>query len=247
MSLENRISNWLKEYLFNHKLDSFVIGVSGGIDSAVTSTLCAMTGEKIIVVIMPIHQNPNQTNFGLNHCNWLKNKYKNVDIVEIELSSSFEELKQNIPIKFHDDLSLANTRAPLRMTTLYLIAASSKGIVVGIGNKVEDFGVGFFTKYGDGGVDISPIADLMKSEVYNLGKRLGINEEILNAKPTDGLWDDNRTDEDQLGVSYDDLEWAMKYDSGHISDKQQNILNVYNKHREANLHKMQKIPVFKKK
>mgnify|MGYP001264421827 CR=1 FL=1 len=248
MMLKDKISDWLKEYLKNNNLDVFVIGVSGGIDSAVTSALCAQTGEKTIALTMPIHQNPDETNRGKQHIQWLKSNYKEVEELHIDLTDAYEKLKEAIPIKFQSDLSLANTRARIRMSTLYMIAGSCKGIVVGTGNKIEDFGVGFFTKYGDGGVDISPIADLMKSEVYDLGKEIGVIEQIMTAKPTDGLWDDGRTDEDQLGVSYDDLEWAMNcnLDKTSLNQVQNNILNIYEKHRKSNIHKMKKIPVFKK-
>ena len=247
MTLEKQISSWLKDYLLSNNLDSFVIGISGGIDSAVTSTLCAMTGCKTIVITMPIHQNPNETDRGVEHCSWLTDNYKNIETLHINLTDVYEQLRKNIPSKFNNLLALANTRARIRMSTLYLIAGNSKGIVVGTGNKIEDFGVGFFTKYGDGGVDISPLADLMKTEVYNLGKRINIIESIINAKPTDGLWDDGRTDEDQLGISYDQLEWAMNYNGEDIDKDQYKILNIYNKHRKINLHKMKDIPVFKKK
>ena len=247
MTLEKQISSWLKDYLFSNNLDSFVIGISGGIDSAVTSTLCAMTGCRTIVITMPIHQNPNETDRGVEHCSWLTDNYKNIETLHINLTDVYEQLRKNIPSKFNNLLALANTRARIRMSTLYLIAGNSKGIVVGTGNKIEDFGVGFFTKYGDGGVDISPLADLMKTEVYDLGKRINIIESIINAKPTDGLWDDGRTDEDQLGISYDELEWAMNYNGEDIDKDQREILNIYNKHRKINLHKMKDIPVFKKK
>tara|TARA_B100002052_G_scaffold186836_1_gene170215 strand:- start:4985 stop:5731 length:747 start_codon:yes stop_codon:yes gene_type:complete len=248
MLLKDQISDWLRLYLDNNKLDSFVIGISGGIDSAVTSALCARTSKKTFVITMPIHQNPLETDRGKNHINWLQNKYQNVTEMHIDLTNTYKTLISSVDKKYHSKLSLANTRARIRMSTLYMIAGSLRGIVVGTGNKVEDFGVGFFTKYGDGGVDISPIADLMKSEVYDLGRNLGIIDEIIKAKPTDGLWDDGRTDEDQLGVSYDDLEWAMNYnnDGKNLTKEQSNILRVYKKHRKANLHKMKKIPVFKK-
>tara|TARA_R100000152_G_C6780207_1_gene212698 strand:+ start:2673 stop:3428 length:756 start_codon:yes stop_codon:yes gene_type:complete len=247
MKLRDKISNWLNDYLVDNNLDTFVIGISGGIDSAVTSTLCARTGRKTYVVVMPIHQNPEETQRGDDHCHWLKETYPNVEQINVELSSIYDKFLVEIPSKFHSGLTLANTRARIRMSTLYMIAGSSNGIVAGTGNKVEDFGVGFFTKYGDGGVDISPIADLMKSEVYKLGRELGVIDSILNAAPTDGLWDDDRTDEDQLGVSYDELEWAMNYDGSDIDERQQHILDVYNKHRKQNLHKMKEIPIFKKK
>ena len=246
--LKDKISDWLKEYLENNNLSAFVIGVSGGIDSAVVSALCAQTGKKTIALTMPIHQNPDETNRGKQHIQWLKNNYNEVEELHVDLTNTYEKLKQAIPVRFQSDLSLANTRARIRMSTLYMIAGSCKGIVVGTGNKIEDFGVGFFTKYGDGGVDISPIADLMKSEVYDLGKEIGVIEQIMTAKPTDGLWNDGRTDEDQLGVSYDDLEWAMNcnLDKTSLNPVQNNILNIYEKHRKSNIHKMKKIPVFKK-
>ena len=251
MQLQNKISDWLKEYLIQNRLDSFVIGISGGIDSAVSSTLCAMTGIKTYVLVMPIHQNPIETDLGNKHYNWLKSKYNNVEKIEIELTDTYEKMKSDIPKQFHNNLSLANTRARIRMTALYAISGGVNGIVVGTGNKIEDFGVGFFTKYGDGGVDISPIAGLMKSEVYKLGEKLGIINEIIKAAPTDGLWNDGRTDEKQLGVTYDELEWAMNYRNNNsnnsLSTKQSKILKIYDKHRKNNLHKMQEIPVFKSK
>jgi len=247
MPLKNDISFWIKNYVNDNNLESLVVGISGGIDSAVTSTLCAMSGCKTIAITMPIHQNPEETNRGKEHCIWLTENFKNVDILHIDLTSVYEEFISTIPSKYDSPLSLANTRARIRMSTLYLIAGNLKGIVVGTGNKIEDFGVGFFTKYGDGGVDISPIADLMKSEVYNLGRELNIIESILSAKPTDGLWEDKRTDEDQLGATYDELEWAMNYNGQEINDKQKRVLEIYNKHRNINLHKMNNIPVFKKK
>ena len=251
MDLQNKISDWLSRYIEDNSLDSFIIGISGGIDSAVTSALCAHTNKRTIAITMPIHQNPDETDRGEKHIEWLKSKYENVEGLHIDLTESYEKIKDTVPIEFQSELSLANTRARIRMSVLYLVAGSTNGIVVGTGNKIEDFGVGFFTKYGDGGVDISPIADLMKSEVYSLGREIGIIDQIMRAQPTDGLWNDGRTDEDQLGVSYDDLEWAMKVceaseDSQNLNLEQNNILQVYNKHRKSNLHKMKKIPVFKK-
>ena len=247
MQLENKISNWLNDYLIKNKLKSFVIGISGGIDSAVTSTLCAMTKQKTIVVTMPIHQNQDETIRGRKHIDWMQNKFKDVEGYNIDLTIAYETMKKTIPSNFHSDLALANTRARLRMSTLYMLAGSSIGLVVGTGNKIEDFGVGFFTKYGDGGVDISPIADLMKSEVYLLAKSMGINNDIINAAPTDGLWHDERTDEDQLGVTYDELEWAMNYDGAkEINQKEKDILDIYFKHRKTNIHKMKPIPIYKK-
>ena len=249
--LKNKISKWLDDYLKDNKLDSFVIGISGGIDSAVTSTLCARTGRKTYVVVMPIHQNPEETQRGDDHCTWLKEMYSNVEQVNIELSSIYDKFLLEVPSKFHTGLVLANTRARIRMSSLYMIAGGTNGIVVGTGNKVEDFGVGFFTKYGDGGVDVSPIADLMKSEVYELGREMGVIDSILEAAPTDGLWDDKRTDEEQLGVSYDELEWAMMMSTSYskeplqMNEKQKHIIETYMKHRKANMHKMVEIPVYK--
>tara|TARA_Y100001978_G_scaffold183857_1_gene181748 strand:- start:204 stop:962 length:759 start_codon:yes stop_codon:yes gene_type:complete len=248
MNLEKKISNWLKLYLEKNTVDCFVVGVSGGIDSALTSTLCAMTGIKTIVVTMPIHQNKNETTRAKNHIAWLKNQFSEVEDYCVDLTDTYETMKQSVPEEFRTNLSLANSRARIRMSTLYIIAGGKNGIVVGTGNKIEDFGIGFYTKYGDGGVDISPIADLMKSEVYSLSKKIGIISEILDAKPTDGLWDDGRTDEDQIGVTYDELEWAMGYNGKEkINQQQKKALNIYLKHRNNNLHKMIPIPIYKKK
>jgi len=249
VTLHQQISNWILNYLKENNLKTLVIGISGGIDSAVTSTLCAMTGYPTKLLIMPIYQNEEETIRGLNHCYFLKKKYNNVEIIKTDLSRIYDNFVDIVPIDYQNKLSLANTRARIRMTTLYMIAGGCKGIVVGTGNKVEDFGVGFFTKYGDGGVDISPIADLLKSEVYALAKDLCINDEIIKAPPTDGLWDDGRTDEEQLGASYDELEWAMliKEKDANMSEKDKNVLSKYIEHRSQNLHKMKPVPVFKKK
>lgn len=245
MKLEEKISNWLDEYITGNNLESFVIGVSGGIDSAVTSTLCAMTGKPTMALSMPIHQSELQLNRANNHLKWLKLKYPNVKVLEFDLTQLFETFK--LLFIEENNLALANTRSRLRMVTLYQVAAMNKGIVVGTGNKVEDFGVGFYTKYGDGGVDISPIADLMKSEVKKLAKDIGVNSEIINAQPTDGLWGDNRTDEDQLGATYKELEWAMNYkQNGSLTDRQKTVLKIYNKFNTQNQHKMLPIPIFKK-
>ena len=225
----NQIKNWIKSYSVESKTTSLIVGISGGIDSALTSTLCAETGLKTILVSMPIHQNPSQLRRANNHMMFLESKYKNVELIETDLTELFTTFKKlfNLP----NELALANSRARLRMTTLYQIAQTNGGLVVGTGNKVEDFGVGFFTKYGDGGVDISPIADLMKSEVKKLASKLGVDPEIISAKPTDGLWEDDRTDEDQLGATYDELEWAMEKinTSGPFTDRQQKVLKIYNK------------------
>ena len=233
------ISNWIKNYIdqMPSKAQSLIIGISGGIDSSVSSTLSAMTGLKTIVLTMPIKQKENQHDLSLKHQNWLVQNYKNVEAHTISLDKLFETFSITLN-KFNNEHGYANSRARLRMTTLYQVAAANKGIVVGTGNKVEDFGVGFYTKYGDGGVDISPIADCNKTEVWELGKELGILKEIIDAPPTDGLWDDGRTDEGQLGFKYEDLEDAMKNpDSPHKAK--------YEKIRKQNLHKMDPIPVCK--
>ena len=233
------ISNWIKSYVdqMPTRAESLVIGISGGIDSSVSSTLSAMTGLKTIVLSMPIKQITNQHDLSLKHQNWLVEKFKNVESHTINLNKLFESFSNTLN-KFDNEHGFANSRARLRMATLYQVAAANKGIVVGTGNKVEDFGVGFYTKYGDGGVDISPIADCNKTEVWELGKELGILKEIIDAPPTDGLWDDGRTDEGQLGFNYEDLEDAMvNPDSPHKAE--------YEKIRKQNLHKMEPIPVCK--
>ena len=233
------ISNWIKSYAegMPSKAQSLVIGISGGIDSSVSSTLSAMTGLKTIVLTMPIKQIENQHDLSLKHQQWLVKNFKNVEAHTISLDKLFETFSLTLN-KFDNEHGFANSRARLRMTTLYQVAAANKGIVVGTGNKVEDFGVGFYTKYGDGGVDISPIADCNKTEVWELGKELGILKEIIDAPPTDGLWDDGRTDEGQLGFSYNELEDAMNNpDSPHKAK--------YEKIRKQNLHKMDPIPVCK--
>ena len=233
------ISNWIKSYVdkMPNKAQSLVIGISGGIDSSVSSTLSAMTGLKTIVLTMPIKQKENQHDLSLKHQEWLTKKFKNVEAHTISLDKLFETFSSTLN-KFDNEHGYANSRARLRMTTLYQVAAANKGIVVGTGNKVEDFGVGFYTKYGDGGVDISPIADCNKTEVWELGKELGILKEIIDAPPTDGLWDDGRTDEGQLGFNYSELEDAMSNPNSPHRDQ-------YEKIRNQNLHKMEPIPVCK--
>ena len=247
----DHIVNWLKEYAENAKMKGFVVGISGGIDSAVTSTLCAKTGFPTLCVEMPIHQAGIQINRAKEHIENLKKKYPNVSQEEVELTSVFEEFKKQSPIPTNNpllDLSLANTRARLRMTSLYYFAGLYRYLVAGTGNKVEDFGVGFFTKYGDGGVDLSPIADLLKSEVYILANKLDIPKSIINAAPTDGLFGDDRTDEDQIGASYNELEWAMKMkNEGHTShdfkNRKKTVFELFNKLHKINQHKMNPIPV----
>ena len=246
MNLHQQISNWLKNYLESNNLDCFVIGISGGIDSALTSTLCAQTGKKTLVVSMPIYQAQDQLQRAHNHINWLKEKYSNVESFKFDLTNTFEIFKSLFPIE--NKLALANSRSRLRMVTLYQIAGTYKGLVVGTGNKVEDFGVGFFTKYGDGGVDISPIADLTKTEVRQMAKELGVIEEILIAKPTDGLWEDNRSDEDQIGATYEELEWIMEFKGSpqELFGRQKEVYYIFNKLNNQNKHKINLIPVFKK-
>ena len=233
------ISNWIKEYVNNMptKAESLVIGISGGIDSSVSSTLSAMTGLKTIVLSMPIKQKSHQHDLSLKHQEWLLKNFKNVEAHTINLDELFLAFNASLS-KFDNEHGMANSRARLRMTTLYQVAAANKGIVVGTGNKVEDFGVGFYTKYGDGGVDISPIADCTKTDVWELGNELKIDEEIIKAKPTDGLWDDGRTDESQLGLKYNEVEDAMKNPDSPNYEK-------YIKIRKLNLHKMEPIPVCK--
>ena len=233
------ISNWIKSYVdkMPSKAQSLVIGISGGIDSSVSSTLSALTGLKTIVLSMPIKQKDHQHDLSLKHQEWLVKNFKNVEAHTISLDKLFESFSATLN-KFDNEHGYANSRARLRMTTLYQVAAANKGIVVGTGNKVEDFGVGFYTKYGDGGVDISPIADCNKTEVWELGKELGILKEIIDAAPTDGLWDDGRTDEGQLGLKYLELEEAMN--NPNSSNRAE-----YEKIRKQNLHKMEPIPVCK--
>jgi len=233
------IKNWIKNYCnsMERKTDCLVVGVSGGIDSAVVSTISAMTGINTKVLSMPIRQLKFQDDLSKAHLKWLKNKFSNVDEVIINLDDVFNIFEKTLS-KFHNELAFANSRARLRMTTLYQVAGANNGIVVGTGNKIEDFGVGFFTKYGDGGVDISPIADCLKSQVWEMGKELKILEDIINAEPTDGLWADGRTDERQLGMSYEDLEKAML----NVNDKN---YEKYLKIRKRNIHKMNLIPICK--
>ena len=233
------ISNWIKDYVnkMPSKAQSLIIGISGGIDSSVSSTLSAMTGIKTIVLSMPIKQKSSQHDLSLKHQEWLVKNFDNVEAHTINLDKLFETFESTLS-NFDSELGMANSRARIRMTTLYQVAAANKGIVVGTGNKVEDFGVGFYTKYGDGGVDISPIADCNKSEVWEIGKSINILQEIIDAAPTDGLWDDGRTDEGQLGLKYTELEEAMNNVNSINREK-------YEKIRKMNLHKMEPIPVCK--
>lgn len=241
-----KIIKWIKDYCLNNNITSLIIGVSGGVDSGLVSTLCALTNLPTYVISMPIHQKIDQLNRARNHCKWLTEKYSNVVFIEKDLTS-INDLFKNSLQEFSNPLGNANTRSRLRMVCLYQISSYYNGIVVGTGNKVEDFGVGFFTKYGDGGVDISPIADLTKSEVRAMAHILGIPFYIVNAVPTDGLWEDDRTDENQIGASYEELEWAMNVNSEkEITDRQKEVLKIYQNFNKKNQHKMIPIPVFKK-
>ena len=247
----DHIVNWLKEYATQAGMNGFVIGISGGIDSGLTSTLCAMTGFPTLCIEMPIHQAQSQVTRAQEHIAQLKERFDNVSNIEIELTDFFETFKKAVPETTENELthlSLANARARMRMTTLYYFAGLKKYLVAGTGNKVEDFGVGFYTKYGDGGVDLSPIADLMKSEVYKLAAAVKVPASIQKAAPTDGLWGDDRTDEDQIGASYDQLEWAMLEDekgknATDFEGEKQRVFKLYKKLNNANQHKMKPIPV----
>ena len=246
--LIDHIVSWLKDYALNAHMDGFVVGISGGIDSAVTSELCAKTGLKVIGVNLPLRQSKQEYNLANEHLAYLTSKYKNSKELEINLSDLFSNFEMTMPSDCRDNaLSMANSRSRLRMTTLYAVAQTNNCLVAGTGNKVEDFGIGFYTKYGDGGVDLSPIADLTKTQVWAFGKYLGILPEILDAKPTDGLWGDGRSDEDQIGASYLELEWAMEFDGDEttLSDRQKQVLEIYRTFNRINQHKMLPIPVCK--
>ena len=236
--LKTDISDWMVDYMKSSGMNCFIVGVSGGIDSAVVSTLAAETRYNVFALGMPIHQNPEQESLSDAHLKWLSEKYVNVEAVKINLTNTFETFRYDLERHATDNHALANTRSRLRMVTLYQFAGKYKGIVVGTGNKVEDYGVGFYTKYGDGGVDIAPIADLYKTEVWELGKHLGVDSRIIEATPTDGLWNDGRTDEDQLGTTYVALEEAMESGTGDAVK----ILETFN---NMNSHKMNPIPTFK--
>lgn len=249
----NHIVTWLKDYAVNANIKGFTIGISGGIDSAVTSTLCARTGLDLLCLEMPIHQADSQVSRASNHIEWLMGNFEKTKRLQVDLTPVFDTFVTSVPAVDKEEdrfMSLANTRARLRMSTLYYFAALNGYLVAGTGNKVEDFGVGFYTKYGDGGVDLSPIADLMKSEIYEIAKFLGINEEIIQAAPTDGLWGDDRTDEDQIGASYPELEWAMQMkDEGKTIDdftgRDKEVFNIFIQFNKTNQHKMLPIPICK--
>lgn len=248
--IEN-ITDWLKNYSLKYNTNGFIIGISGGVDSAVTSTLCAKTGLPVLCLDLPILQNKNEHNRAISHIKWLQNEYENVFYKSIDLSKAFTSFKDSVEINSNKNnlLSLANSRSRLRMATLYYFAGIQNRLVAGTGNKVEDFGIGFYTKYGDGGVDISPIADLYKSEVFEIAKELEIINDIINAKPTDGLWDDDRTDEDQIGATYQEIEWAMKEKdygkkSFEFEGRKKEVFEILNKFNKQNIHKMNPIPIY---
>lgn len=242
----DHIVSWLDSYALAAGNSGFVIGISGGIDSALTSTLCARTGRKTLLLNLPIRQHPSEYNRGSAHIQQLVANYPNCSALEIDLSPTFSVMEQTFPESTRENLlAMANTRSRLRMTTLYAVAQANGCLVAGTGNKIEDFGVGFFTKYGDGGVDLSPIADLTKTEVRALARHLDVHTDILQAAPTDGLWGDERTDEDQLGASYPELEWAMEFQGtdSELTERQLEVLTIYRKFNTANKHKMVPIPV----
>lgn len=244
----NHITDWLTSYVERSGTNGFVVGVSGGVDSAITSTLGARTRLPLLCVEMPIHQPASQVSRARAHIDWLKQNYADVDSVEVPLTAVFDGLVDSLDMDKSGpghDMALVNSRARLRMTALYYYAAAHGRLVLGTGNKVEDFGVGFYTKYGDGGVDLSPIADLTKTEVYTVGRKLGIGDAIMDAPPTDGLWGDGRTDEDQLGASYPELEWAMDFkgDEAALGEREREVLAIYRRLNAANRHKMEAIPV----
>ena len=245
--LSNKIVLWIKNYCITNNIESLVVGVSGGIDSATVSSLCAETGLPTNLVVLPIRQNVEETIRANNLISILQDKYENVTKSTIELSEVFKLLDDTLSMTATSELASANVRSRLRMISLYHLATTQNGIVVGTGNKVEDYGVGFFTKYGDGGVDISPIADLYKTEVRELGKYLGVTKEILDAKPTDGLWSDGRSDEGQIGASYEELEWAMEIGQykTEFSSKENEVMKIYESWHKKNIHKMRPIPTFR--
>jgi len=255
LELKSKIVSWIKNYVEENKIKSLVVGVSGGIDSAVVSTLCAETELPTYVLSMPLHSSSDNDDLSDSYCNFLEKKYNNVTKIRIDLTSTYDDLLRSFDFWVGDgkytsnNLANANTKSRIRMVTLYQVAGNVSGIVVGTGNKVEDYGVGFYTKYGDGGVDIAPIADLYKTEVWELGKHLGVDQRIIDAQPTDGLWEDGRTDEDQIGTSYEMLEWVMENglieDPMFLTEEQTKAVQAYQKFNLQNKHKMLSIPTFK--
>jgi NAD+ synthase len=245
-AVADHIVSWLKGYCEQAGTKGFVVGISGGVDSALTSTLCALTGKNVLLLNMPIRQTTAEYARSCAHIDNMKSRFANISGAEINLTSTFSEFEEQMPFDPQTQhLTMANARARLRMTTLYALGQANGLLVAGTGNKIEDFGIGFFTKYGDGGVDLSPIADLTKSDVWQLAAHLGVIEEIVMAKPTDGLWEDGRSDEDQIGASYPELEWAMDFkgDASELSQRQQEVLGIYRRLHAANRHKMLPIPV----
>jgi NAD+ synthase len=245
-AIGSHIQEWLSAYCTEARMDGFIVGISGGIDSALTSTLCAMTGKPTMIVTMPIRQTSAEYERAIEHIDDLKKRFPNVTGMEVNLTDIFEQMERDFPNDVvANHLAMANTRARLRMTTLYALGQAHKRLVAGTGNRVEDFGVGFYTKYGDGGVDLSPIADLTKTEVRAVASHLGIVGSIIAAKPTDGLWADGRSDEDQLGASYPELEWAMDYTGSedNLNERQLTVLALYRRLHAVNKHKMEPIPV----
>ena len=244
--IAQHITAWLSNYCDNAGLSGFIIGISGGVDSGLTSTLCAMTGKKVILVSMPIRQTSAEYGRAMNHIADLKSRFENVSSYDIDLTAAFTEIEKAMPFDLEEQhLAMANSRARLRMTTLYALGQANGCLVAGTGNKIEDFGIGFFTKYGDGGVDLSPIADLTKTQVWALAAEIGVIDEIVSAKPTDGLWADGRSDEDQIGASYPELEWAMDFrgDENTLSERQAEVLSIYKRLNRINQHKIEPIPV----
>lgn len=244
--IKEHIVSWLRNYSEQSGTKGFVVGISGGIDSALTSTLCALTHRPVVLVTMPIRQTKEENLRANEHCEDLCKRFENVSSIEVPLSDVFTALENVLPAAVRaNQLAMANSRSRLRMTTLYAVAQEKGSLVAGTGNKIEDFGIGFFTKYGDGGVDLSPIADLTKSQVYELARVLGVVTSILEAKPTDGLWQDGRSDEDQIGATYPELEWAMNFDGSEsgLSQRELEVLQIYRKLNKLNQHKMLPIPV----
>lgn len=242
------ITTWLRDYCDHANQDGFIIGISGGIDSAVTSMLCALTEKKVILLSMPIRQTNAEYSRAMNHISDLKSRFSNVSSFDIDLTDTFSSFEKCMPFSLEENhLSMANSRARLRMTALYALGQANRCLVAGTGNKIEDFGIGFYTKYGDGGVDLSPIADLTKTQVWAIAKEIGVIQEIIDAKPTDGLWEDGRSDEDQIGASYPELEWAMDFKGleSELDERQKTVLDIYRRLNRINKHKMEPIPVCK--
>jgi NAD+ synthase len=244
--IKKKVVDWIKQYAANNNIETLVVGVSGGIDSAVVSALCASTGLPTRVLNLPINSKQENTNLSTLQCDWLTSRYGNVSKYCVDLTEAYNKFESTMnTFNFSNDLATANSKSRMRMMCLYYVAAAHDGMVVGTGNKVEDFGVGFFTKYGDGGVDISPIADFTKTQVRSLARLLEIPEDIIKATPTDGLWEDSRSDEEQIGASYEELEWAMQASGEPQTEREKEVIKIYNTFHRKNKHKMVSIPVFK--